>query len=86
MKENFYFVSYNVALMASQALAFHYAQLGYHVCWTAFTGINSQGVEMSIFHDELTIINPPCGFMYSRKWEYGTEDTFWTKFQFLVAE
>lgn len=86
MKENFEFVSYDVALMAAQVLAFHYAHLGYHVNWSAYNGQYVSLAQVTIFHDELIIINPPTGFQYSSKRTDAREGTYWTEFTFRVAE
>lgn len=86
MKEDFQFVSFDVALMAAQVLSFHYAHFGYHVNWSAYNGQYSHSIYVTIFHDELTIINPPAGYQYSSKRSDGKEGSYWTEFTFRVAE
>lgn len=86
MQEDFYFVSYNVALMSAQVMVTHYALLGYHVNLATYTLSRGSYCDVTIFHDEMVIINPPKGFQYSLKINGERNNVYWTRFEFAVAD
>lgn len=80
------FISFSMALLASQALAFEYARKGYHVTWSCCRKPDFSYVRVVIFHSKGEIISSSVAFAYSKVETFEKEGTYWTDIEFPCNE
>lgn len=75
------FLTFECALLACQALLFHFARLGFLVTLTASK--ESSTVYCVVFHDDDFDIEPSEVYIYSSKCKGKNGADCWTTFNFL---